>query len=276
MSDRSERDLERDSERDLERDLEGLTSADRFPPTPDIARAVRQRIEGETGGAARMPLLGALRLGRGMALALLALVALAGTVIAAGLVIGGLRIVFVDELPSIPPTASASATARGGEPGGSLGLGEPSTVDEASERAGFEVLLPSSPRLARPDAVYFSPTVAEGMVSLVYGEREGMEAGADGVAVLVTQFRADVPGALVKKVVESGSDVQAVRVGESDGFWISGGPHVFLYREPSGDIGEERMRLVGNTLIWQRDGLLLRLESDLPLEDAIELAESIR
>jgi hypothetical protein len=95
------------------------------------------------------------------------------------------------------------------------------------------------------------------------------------VAVLVTEFRADFDDQLVKKVAQSGSTVESVSVSGSPGFWISGGLHVFLYLEPDGDIWEERMRLVGDTLIWERDGLLLRLESGLSREQAIELAESI-
>jgi hypothetical protein len=209
---------------------------------------------------------------RPASLALLALLVLAGTAVAAGLIIGGLRIIFVDQLPSVPPTVSA----RPGEaPGTGLGLGSLSTIAEAQQAAGFDVLVPRSPRLGEPDAVYFHPTVADGMVSLVYGEREGIPADSSGVAVLVTEFRADFDDQLVKKVAQSGSTVERVSVGGSSGIWISGGPHVFLYREPSGDIWEERMRLVGNTLIWQREDLLLRLEGDLSREDAIELAESI-
>jgi hypothetical protein len=256
----------------LEERLSGLGRETAYPPTPDLASGVRRRIEDERLVPGRGGFLGRLRLLRPASLALLALLVLAGTAVAAGLIIGGLRIIFVEQLPSVPPTVSARP---GDAPGARLGLGSPTTIAEAAGAVGFEVLVPRSPRLGEPDAVYLDPTVAEGMVSLVYGQREGIPAGADGVAVLMTQFRADLPGTLVKKVVESGSNVEAVRVGGASGFWISGGPHVFLYRGPSGEIWEERMRLVGDTLIWQRDGLLLRLESDLTLEEAIELAESI-
>jgi hypothetical protein len=261
----------------LEERLARLGGETTYPPTPDLASTVRRRIEDERlvpgRGGLLEGLLGRLRLLRPASLALVALLVLAGTAVAAGLIIGGLRIIFVEELPSVPPTVSARP---GDAPGANLGLGSASTIADAEQAVGFEVALPSSPRLGEPDAVYFSPTVADGMVSLVYGERAGIAAGADGVAVLLTEFRADFDDQLVKKVAQSGSTVEQVRIGGAIGFWISGSPHVFLYREPSGDIWEERIRLVGNTLIWQRDGVLLRLESDLPREEAIELAESIR
>lgn len=256
----------------LEARLSRLGRETAYPPTPDLASTVRRRIEDERLVPGRASLLGRLRLLRPASLALLALLILAGTAVATGLIIGGLRIIFVEQLPSVPPTVSA----RPGEaPGAALGLGSRTTIPEAGQKLGFEVLVPRSSRLGEPDAVYLHPTVADGMVSLVYGDRLGIAAGPDGVAVLVTEFRADVDENLVKKVAQSGSTVEWVDVGGSRGYWISGGPHVFLYRVPSGDIGEEQVRLVGNTLIWQRDGLLLRLESDLSLEDAIELAESI-
>ena len=256
----------------LEERLSRLGRETAYPPTPDLASRVRRRIEDEWLVPGRTGLFGRLRLLRPASLALLALLVLAGTAVAAGLIIGGLRIIFVEQLPSVPPTVSAGP---GEAPGTGLGLGSRSTILEAGQAVGFEVLVPRSPRLGEPDAVYLHPTAADGMVSLVYGEREGIAAGPDGVAVLVTEFRADIPDDLVKKVAQSGSTVEWVDVGGSRGYWISGGPHVFLYRVPSGDIGEEQMRLVGNTLIWQRDGLLLRLESDVSLEDASELAESI-
>jgi hypothetical protein len=260
----------------LEERLSELGRETAYPPTPDLASSVRRRIEDERLVPGRGGLLGGLfgRL-RSLApasLALVALLVLAGTAVAAGLIIGGLRIIFVEQLPSVPPTVSARP---GDAPGANLGLGTASTIADAERATGFEVLVPRSPRLGEPDAVYFSPTVAEGMVSLVYGDRTGMPTSADGVAVLVTEFRADFDDQLVKKVAQSGSTVERVSVSGSPGFWISGGPHVFLYLEPDGDIWEERMRLVGDTLIWERDGLLLRLESGLSREQAIELAESI-
>ena len=264
----------------LEERLSGLGRETPYPPTPDLASSVRRRLEDERvvpgsgsllGSLLEVPL-GRLRALAPASLALIALLVLAGTAVAAGLIIGGLRIIFVEQLPSVPPTVSARP---GDAPGANLGLGSASTIADAQRAAGFEVLVPRSPRLGAPDAVYFSPIVAEGMVSLVYGERAGIPTGADGVAVLVTEFRADFDDQLVKKVAQSGSTVDRVSVSGSLGFWISGGSHVFLYREPSGDIWEERMRLVGDTLIWERDGLLLRLESNLSREEAIELAESI-
>src|SRR3712207_7864772 len=49
--------------------------------------------------------------------------------------------------------------------------------------------------------------------------------------------------------------------------WISGEPHLFWYLAPDGTFIEESRRVVGNTLAWERDGILYRIEGDIPLSD---------
>ena len=64
--------------------------------------------------------------------------------------------------------------------------------------------------------------------------------------------------------------------GGAPGIFLSGGPHVVFYRDASGEIRNETLRLAGNTLLWERGELLLRLESALPLEEALRVARSVR
>jgi hypothetical protein len=69
--------------------------------------------------------------------------------------------------------------------------------------------------------------------------------------------------------------VETVTVtGGAPGIFLSGGPHVVFYRDPGGEIRDETLRLAGNTLLWERGELLLRLESALRLEDALRVARS--
>ena len=70
--------------------------------------------------------------------------------------------------------------------------------------------------------------------------------------------------------------VEQVTVGGEPGYWFSGEPHFFAYRDAAGTLREEQTRLAGNTLIWQRGDLTLRLEGELPKEEAIRIAESMR
>ncbi|HWC41363.1 MAG TPA: DUF4367 domain-containing protein, partial [Actinomycetota bacterium] len=67
-----------------------------------------------------------------------------------------------------------------------------------------------------------------------------------------------------------------VTVGGQPGYWFSGEPHFFTYQDARGNLREEQTRLAGNTLIWQRGDLTLRLEGELSQEEALRIAESMR
>ena len=70
--------------------------------------------------------------------------------------------------------------------------------------------------------------------------------------------------------------LEAVTVSGKPGFWISGAPHTYFFVcYDAGECRQERYRLNGNVLIWEQDGVTLRLESLLPREDALAVAESI-
>ena len=48
-----------------------------------------------------------------------------------------------------------------------------------------------------------------------------------------------------------------------------------LYEHPSGAVREAPARLAGNTLLWQRGDLTLRLEADITKERALAIARSV-
>ena len=60
------------------------------------------------------------------------------------------------------------------------------------------------------------------------------------------------------------------------GLWISGAPHLFWYLAPDGTFIQESRRVVGDTLAWERDGMLYRIEGAITLERALEIARSMR
>jgi hypothetical protein len=77
--------------------------------------------------------------------------------------------------------------------------------------------------------------------------------------------------------VDAGAEIETVRVGDHPGYWISGAPHaVFFVCYDAGECREERYRLAGNVLVWERDGITLRLESSLSRADAVTIGESMR
>ena len=64
--------------------------------------------------------------------------------------------------------------------------------------------------------------------------------------------------------------------GGEPGYCFSGEPHFFSYRDAAGTLREEQTRLAGNTLIWYEAISPSRLEGELPMEEAIRIAESMR
>ena len=273
-------------ELDLERALSDLGASLEFPPTPDLAAAVTarlgeapatapagQRLRGWLGGLLRLP--GWRRLAvAGMVAAVLAaavLVASPGTrqAVARRLGLRGVE-VRIGEPP--PPTASTRPSDRL-----ELGLGERVTLEQARRRVAFPVLVPGAGALQRPSAVFVDQTVPEGgRVDLVYRAQPGLPASRfTDVGLLITQFRGQPTPEFIKKVTGMGL-VEEVTVGGEPGYWFSGEPHFFTYRDAGGNLREEQTRLAGNTLIWQRGELTLRLEGEVSREEALRIAESMR
>jgi hypothetical protein len=272
-------------ELDLERALADLAAALEFPPTPDLAAAVRARL-GEApaaappGPAARVRrwlagLAGWRRLAAaGLAVLLLAaavLVASPGTREAVARRLG-LRGIGVELGGPPPPTVTTT-------PGGrlELGLGDRVTLEEARRRVDWPVLVPAVAGLGQPDAVYVNEAVPSGgRVDLVYRARPGLPASPfTDVGLLITEFQGRPTPEFLKKVTAMGV-VEQVTVGGEPGYWFSGEPHFFTYQDAAGTLREEQTRLAGNTLIWPRGDLTLRLEGELPKEEAIRIAESMR
>ena len=274
-------------ELDLERALADLAAALEFPPTPDLAAAVTARL-GETPAAAPAPPSPAARARRwlaglagwrrlaaaGLAVVLLAaavLVASPGTREAVARRLG-LRGIGVELGGPPPPTVTTT-------PGGrlELGLGDRVTLEEARRRVAWPVLVPATAGLGQPDAVHVNEAVPSGgRVDLVYRARPGLPASPfTDVGLLITEFQGQPTPEFLKKVTAMGV-VEQVTVGGEPGYWFSGEPHFFTYRDAAGTLREEQTRLAGNTLIWQRGDLTLRLEGELPREEAIRIAESMR
>src|SRR5438445_163056 len=111
------------AEVDLEVRLRELAGYVEFPPTPDIASAVRLRLAAEPRRGAVLPWR------RAVALALVALLVLvlAGLAVADRLGVRGVTIVQVTEVPTVASTATPSPTqsptVTPAPPGAALGLG---------------------------------------------------------------------------------------------------------------------------------------------------------
>jgi hypothetical protein len=273
-------------EPELELALRDLGAHLDFPATPDLALVVATRLREAPAARPREPrvrgwLAGLPRLPgwRRLALAGLAAVLLAAAVlvvspgtreaVARRLGLRGIDIRLGGERPT--PTV----TTRPGERL-ELGLGERVTLEEARRRVAFPVLVPTAAGFQRPDAVYVNRQPQGGRVDLVFRARPGLPASQfTDVGLLVTQFQGTLTPDFIKKVVAGGL-VEEVQVAGQPGYWFSGEPHFFTYRDRSGEITDESTRLAGNTLVWQAGAQTLRLEGQLSRREALRIAESMR
>jgi len=270
------------SEAELEAALRSLGARVAYPPTPDLADSVRARLAqaaalmGPRGRVVAMwprVLAAVLVAALLVAGAALAISADAREAVAQRLGLRGVAITHVEELPTPTAEPTLAATAAPSPPGAALGLGTRSPLSDARGQMSFAVLVPSV--LGDPDAVY---VLNASQVSLVYAPRATLPRAPQGASVglLLTEFHATLDETLFQKGIPPNARLEEVRVGASRGFFISGAPHSFFYRDASGTVQQDRSRLAGNTLLWEQNGLMLRLESALDRDESIRIAESLR
>jgi hypothetical protein len=211
----------------------------------DLVASVRARITGA-------PAVEGVRRHRRFVAAALAVVALVvgsavGPVRTAVADLLGLGIVEVKVVDALPE--GLSAVTR---------FGRPVTVAEARQAVGFVPRLPAA--LGPPDAAYTgSPP---GGVSFVWEE----------AGVLVTEHPGEVAGVVKTVVVRSGTE-PVLADGEL-GLWLTG-PHAVSFVAADGETVTDDPRLADNTLVWSRDGVIVRIETDGDLDEALAIAASM-
>jgi hypothetical protein len=124
------------------------------------------------------------------------------------------------------------------------------SLAEAGKQVPFEIHLPE--KLGRPDRV----TVHEGrFVTLYYGD------------LRLDQFDGTISSTVGKLVHGEGVEQVDGRI------WIPY-PHEFFYIDRDGRWHTEQPRTAGQTLLWQRGQVTMRLEGDLTRERALEISAS--
>jgi len=241
----------------LELDLTRLGRALAYPPTPELAAIVRTRITPLSRSATAKP--GAWGLA-GTALA--AIVVLVAVIVgisspareAVADLFDRIDIFTTDEVPE-----SLTEDFRG----------EAVSVNEAQQRLGRRILLP-----AGPDG---SPLVPS---AIIYQDFRPTRALA---VALFFETDAGVPFVILEtdtslgKGLGPGASAQPVAgVGDGEAYWLQGLRIVQLYDADGNFIEESQRRTEANTLVWIQDGLVLRLEGDLPRDQTIEIARSMR
>jgi hypothetical protein len=172
-------------------------------------------------------------------------------------------------------SAGEGATPPDPSPPTRADLGRRVAVEGISTTAGFAVPMPDALSLGEPDEAYLIDGGAYQIVTLVWRERSGIPvAPASDASVLLSVFHGAPPDEeFVLKVLYSGARARSVSVHGQVGAFVSG-PQTVMYAASNGDVLDGAARLSANSLIWQQDGVTLRLESALGRDASVAIAES--
>lgn len=132
-----------------------------------------------------------------------------------------------------------------------------STLDEARRLVRFTPVLPR--KLGQPDGVAVSPD--RRVLSMTWRTDDGV--------LRVDEFDGRIEPAFLK----SSADVEYVTVGTGPALWFPE-PHQVVVLAPDGRTHQEPPRLAGHTLIWEYDGVTLRMEGDISRDRSVTIAES--
>lgn len=252
-----------------EEQLQRIARTFPYPPTPDLAAAVQQRLR------VHAPLPRADRRLRPIWAILLALlIVLTGLLavppvraaIQAWLQIGAVRIWLVEPTLTPPDDAGAPTPRPTPTPLRSLfDLAGETTLAEAQAKAGFSIRLPSYPAdLGVPDGVFFQDLGGPAVVVV----------WLDPAQPLRAQLSLHIlgPHALVEK--GNAQRLAQTTVNGQAAFWTEG-PYMLAYRNGRTTDWDIRRLVEGHVLIWTEEELTYRLETDLALAEAVRVAESL-
>jgi hypothetical protein len=239
-----------------------------WPATPDLRDGVLALIAA-TPAASSAPSAAAsapsvhrrrFRAARALALALVALLVLAGVAAALGYRLPGLDILFVDD---VPPAGTG------------LDLGAPVSLGEARDGEPPRVLVPAA--LAEPSKAFVLGTGADRIVTLVWRAAPGERSipGSD-LSLALTAVAGRTDEGFLTKLLGPGTTIEPVSVGSGRGWWIAGAPHDLLVQRPDGTVDVVSTRLAGDTLVFARERTLYRLESALGRDATVVIAASMR
>jgi hypothetical protein len=232
-----------------------------YPPTPDIAQAVRLRL-GQQPAYRRSYRLAWFAAVVVVFLAALLAVPPVRAQLAEWIQVGVVRIFLGGATPTPEPTTLPRPTPT--LLPSLLDLDGETTLDTARQLAGFPVPLPSyPPDLGLPDHVFLQQMDAP-FVILVWGDKQH-----PGKVALSLQIF--TPGSVAAEKW-SPTTITQTTVNGNDAAWVTG-PYLLRLRNGNFDL---RRLVEGNVLVWTQDGLTYRLETASSLEEAVKIAESIR
>jgi hypothetical protein len=228
-----------------------------YPTTPDLASSVRVAINEERAAAARpfdrlrtrgwpaFAVSGALA---AIVIALGALLAVPASRTAMADFFGLDHISFFEEDKSspTPPVLSPDSFAR------------PSSIDEVRRLFDFPIVLPYPDE---PGSVYIQGEEFDAPIAIFV---------FDDYDIYETRL------AYLQKGLGDGP-VTEVSVKGDKAYWVASGGHIVQSLDAQGRVVIETRRTVERgTLLWEAGGITYRIESSLPLDDTIAVAETLR
>ena len=173
-----------------------------------------------------------------------------------------------------PPTTAAPATPIPTSTFARFSmLGPVVSLDAA--RTTLPLVVPADATLGAPDEVRAEQ--ANGPhASLLYRARAGLPALADGdgAGLIVEEFVGN-GRTMVRKYRASGTGAEPVEVAGEPGVYLDG-LHTVFYEDALGNDVTATARTAGRALIFQRGELTIRLEADLPRDELVRIAGSLR
>ena len=263
---------------DIDAALRDLAASLDVSPTPDYAARVLPVLEGAPDR--RVVRLHPRRVSRLLLAAAAILLSALATTIAVPASRHALTSWFGFSGIEIRTAPSYSPPPPLGPPGPeALGAGEQTTLHAVRAASGGRLELPAglpAPSYAFTD-VYDGATI----VTLAYRTAPGLEPTPDtGFALILTEvFDAGRP--VLEKLLQTGSQVSAVRVDGSVGAYIRGPQQIITIQRVRNSNGSEIDREVAprasaNTLIWAVGRVTYRLEADFSRAAALAIARAMR
>lgn len=239
-----------DKKEDWETRVEQVARALPYPPTPDVAGRMHQRRRSMV-----LP-----RLVQVAAVLLLVLAALLAVPEIRAQVLAWLRIGAV-EVMLTTATPPARFDVENNLPSSVLDFPGETTLEDAQQHAGYPITLPSA--LPPPDKVYLVQAM-QPMVVLAWLD----ENGAVGTSLHL------LPPMTHSLKMYDGS-YEETEVNGQRALWLPN-PHYVILRAGTGDHDTKTRLVPVHALVWAlRNDFTYRLETNLPLDEARRIAESI-
>ncbi len=235
-----------------------------YPPTPDLSRALRRRPGAVRRPTARRPRWAAALAALAILLAALFSVPSVRAGVIQFLQIGAVRI-FVGPPTATPnPVPGSTITPAPTPPplGQVLNLAGETQIRDLKGRLGFTVRLPSYPTdLGLPDGVFVQNLAGPAAIFVWLDP-----ADRSRVRLALHELSSDMMIEKANPVV-----IETTSVNGQAAIWTTG-PYIVQAANRDMDF---RYTVVGHVLIWTEGQVTYRLETDLSLEEAVKIAESL-